>query len=779
MTVNSLSSSAINSLALFGLNQATQQITESTYRLTSGDRFYRAGDDIGALSISSRLQSDIVSLRQGQLNNLQAESLLQTAYSGASEINSILDSMRALAVSANVGSLTPAERATLDLEFQNLRAEIDSIANNTSFNNINLLDGSVSNENDIIGSTTNASQATGAITFTAQIGVGLTVDINGVIFTEGVDGFNRGASANDTAQGLFNALSASNDPGVRGLEFNLVGSTVEITSRSGGTLGRKVLINEFNSSGAASFNVTGQATPVAQVFALQGGDDNGLSVGSTRVTGTIGDNIVNTQNQTVAETVLTIIDNAELDNGEQVLRIDDGTAGGVTTFFGRNAIGAPEDFLLGATAEETLQNLVNTIRTYSTNNDYVLNQLDFEIQGNQLFIRGRTPGNVLDLTGAIAQTTENMGASEGGISEVTLGNGANTGVNSDGIVNPDFVGTIGGFTATYAATPNEVTANIIVGSETYTAVISNTNPGANNTVRFNSAGGGYFDVEFAGGNGLAVGSQADADIFAARLDAAFSTLSFTQSRTVTNFTGSGQLAGGSARFASDDFTDVSIDGITVTDSATTGSDAIIEFDINGETFRSTGLGDSIGSSETIILRSVDNATRSLSITNGTAGPIDLSTAANATTFEATLRNNFDLGSGNGSLSFQIGDTTGSTLSVTINSATSDSLFDGATPDLLSQANAAAAETVIDGALEEIGEIVAGIGSSQSRLSFAYNANAATLNELELTRSLLADTDIPSESTIFANAIVQQQAGIAVLAQTQALSSNLLSLLEGN
>lgn len=451
--------------------------------------------------------------------------------------------------------------------------------------------------------------------------------------------------------------------------------------------------------------------------------------------------------------------------------------GGTQTFRARTAtIAAAGDFLIGATAEETLQNLVSAIENFTTNNDFVLNQLDFEIDGSQLIIRGRTTGNVLDQTAAnAALATGAATANEANLTGAALSNGTDTGINAEGVVSPSFVGTIGGFTATFNAA-DSITASITVGSDTFTANITDTTPAANTLVRFNSDTGGFFDVQLAGGNGTSVANQSDADLFASRLNAAFSTLTFSQARNIEGF-GTGQLAGGSARFASDDFSDVSVDRISVTDSATTGADAIVEVSVNGETFRSNGLGNSIGSDETITLRSISNANRFLEISNGNGGAIDLSNAAAATTFDNTLRTNFGLGVGNGALNFQIGLSGSSTLSVTINSATSDSLFDGATPNLQSQAGAVAAESVIDGALNEIGEIIAGIGSAQQRLDFAFSATQETINELDFARGLLADTDIPSESVAFANAVVQQQAAIAVIAQTQILGSNLLGLLE--
>lgn len=772
--ITSLSSSAQSSLAIYGLNQATNQITSSTYKLSTGDRFYRAGDDVAALSTATKLQSQITGLRQGLLNNSQANSVLQVAYSGLSEIGSILDEMKTLAVQGNSGSLTAVERATLNLQFQNLRDSVDSIANGTNFNNIKLLDGSVSQENDVLTSQNNATQSTGSITLTANPGAGNTFRLNGSTVIANTH-FTIGATTADTATNLANYLNTTSDRNLSSATYEAVGTTINITAKAGGVLGDQYQINQSGST--ASFTTVGQNTDIANTFALQGGQDDGLFMGGTVASGTIGDALINTQNQTVASQTLTILDNSLLDNNEGLLQVDDG-AGGTITFRMRTAtIAAPEDFLQGATAEETLQNLVSTIKNYSTNSDHVLNQLDYKIEGSTLTISGKVAGNVLDQNGAVANVSETAATNEAFLSNTTLNNGVNTGVNTDGVVNAAFVGTISGFSATYNSA-NNITASVTVGSETYTADITNTNLGANTFTRFSSTNGGYFDVELSGGNGMVVASQSDANTYSSRLNAAFSTLTFAQTREVSNFTGSGQLAGGSAQLRLDNFTDTRIEDISVSAPPTAGQNATIDVTIDGQIFRSNALGASIGANETITLTNLSNGNEFLRITSGDTA-IDLSDATAASTFEETLRSNFDLGNGDGALTFQIGNDSGDILSVSIGSATSDSLFDGADPDVSTQVGAIAAESVIDAAIDELSGIIAEVGSKQSALDFAYNANNSAVNELEQARSILADTDIPSESSIYAAAVVKQQASIAVLAQTQALSSNLLDLLTKN
>ena len=774
MAISSLSSSAITSRAIYGLNQATNQITASTYRLSTNDRFFRAGDDVASLSIATRLRSDVTSYRSALLNNTQADSLLQTAYNSLSDIQSLLDDMRSVATQANSGSLTAADHAALDLEFQELRDEIDRIATGTNFNGIYLLDGSTSLENDISTTTTNATQASGSILFTVNPGAGQTINVNGVSVIAGTD-FAIGGATNITATNFAAFLSTSTNSLLSGASYQAVGSQVNITSKAGGRLGEQFLINEAASTAAASFVVSGQTTAVANVFALQGAQNDGLYLGSTVITGTVGDSLVNTLSQTQASQTLTITANSTIVNNE-TFTIDDGTGAGTIAFrFRTAALALPEDFLVGTTAESTLQNAIGTITQYATANDFVLNQLEYEISGdNELIIRGQIPGNVLDQTGANAALNETGTGVV--ISGTSLNNGTNTGINTSGIVNSGFTGTISGFAATYNSADN-ITATVDIGGITYTAAITDTTPAAATFYRFNSTNGGYFDVQIAAG-GMAVANQPNADTFAARLDAAFSTLTAYQSRYVSNFTGVGQLAGATAQFRTDDFTNAQIDGVSVTAASGVGTNASVSFDVNGETFTNATLGQSIGARETVTFTSTTDANRFIRITNG-ATAIDLSNSTNAATFQSTLETNFDLGNGDGVLSFQMGPSATDSIDVEISRATTDRLFNGANPDVLSQANAANAETVIDAAMDELGTMIAQVGSTQSRVGYAYNSISNAITEIDAARSALADTDIPSEATAFASAIVQQQAAIAVLAQTQMLGNNLIDLLKVN
>ena len=770
MTIASLSNNTLSNYALFGLADATNRIEQSTLRLATGNRITRAGDDVAALSVATKLRSQVSSLRQALLNTSQADSFLQVAYGGLTEVSSILDRLKAISTQANSGSLSNADRAFLDTEFQTLTDEIDSIASSTNFNGIKLLDGSVTGENDVEQITTTATRGTANLLFLANPLVGQTVNLNGVTFTAGAS-FAVAGSIPNTIDNLVNALNQSTNTAISQATYSRSGNSLVITHDAGGAQSNLYRINQNTST--ASFSTSGGATPTANLFTLEGGSNNGLYQTGVTASGTIGDTLVNGQSQTSASVTLTIT--GVINNGEQ-LRIDNGVGGNVNFTFTSAAPALPNEIQIGATTEETLQNAANVISRYTAADDYGSRQLNLRTSGNTLILTNKAPGNPLDLAGAALNISETFAA--GSVSSGTFNNGTNTGINTSGVTNSAFLGEISGFTATFNS-PDNVTASITVGSETYSSTITDTTPAANSFVRFNSANGGYFDVQLAGGAGLAVANQGNADTYAARLNAAFGGMNFYQSRIVSNFTAAGQLANASAEFKLDDFTDLKISGISVTQASAPGNDAIIDFDIDGETFRSaSGIGGQIGAYENITLTSLDDPNRQITLRNG-SNTIDLSDSTNATTYEDNLKTAFGFGTGGAGLNFQIGQNGSDQLNIQIGSALTSKLFDGQSLDVSTQVNAAAAQTVLDGAINEVQSIIAQVGSYQARLEYASGNLNSSITSVDAARGVLADTDIAYESTQFAAATVQSQAAISVLAQVNGLRSSLLDLIKVN
>jgi flagellin len=124
------------------LGAVTDRLQGNYARLSSGLRIATASDDAAGLGISERMRSQIRSLGQASRNAQDGISLAQSAEGALNETSNTLVRMRELAIQAANGTLSDADRATIDTEFQALLTEIDRIASETEFNGIPLLDGS-------------------------------------------------------------------------------------------------------------------------------------------------------------------------------------------------------------------------------------------------------------------------------------------------------------------------------------------------------------------------------------------------------------------------------------------------------------------------------------------------------------------------------------------------------------------------------------------------------------------------------------------------------------
>jgi len=129
------------------LTVTDQQMQDSLEKLSSGFRINKAADDAAGLSISEGLRSQIGGTQQAINNAQDGISVVQTADGALSEVHSILQRMKDLAVQAsNSGSQDVTARTAAQTEFNQLKDEIDRIGNTTSFGNTKLLDGSFGNQ---------------------------------------------------------------------------------------------------------------------------------------------------------------------------------------------------------------------------------------------------------------------------------------------------------------------------------------------------------------------------------------------------------------------------------------------------------------------------------------------------------------------------------------------------------------------------------------------------------------------------------------------------------
>ncbi|NOT77798.1 MAG: flagellin FliC [Bacteriovoracaceae bacterium] len=122
-----------------GVNNAEQASTLG--KLSSGTRIVKAADDAAGLAISEKLRAQIRGVNQAERNANDGISMIQTAEGGLNEGSNILIRLRELAVQSASDTVGEAERKFTDLEYQNLKQELERISQVTEFNGKKLLNG--------------------------------------------------------------------------------------------------------------------------------------------------------------------------------------------------------------------------------------------------------------------------------------------------------------------------------------------------------------------------------------------------------------------------------------------------------------------------------------------------------------------------------------------------------------------------------------------------------------------------------------------------------------
>ena len=138
------------------LATTTERLQGSYRRLSTGLRVAIAADDAAGLAISERFRAQIRATNQAVRNSQDGISLTQTGEGALNEVSAILIRLRELSIQAANGSVSALDRQTLNAEFTDLINEIDRIARSTTFNGVNLLDGTGSTLTFQVGTGTTA-----------------------------------------------------------------------------------------------------------------------------------------------------------------------------------------------------------------------------------------------------------------------------------------------------------------------------------------------------------------------------------------------------------------------------------------------------------------------------------------------------------------------------------------------------------------------------------------------------------------------------------------------
>jgi flagellin len=150
MGISSINTNIAAYSAQQNISKATSMSASSIARLSSGNRIAKASDDVAAMAVGTTLRATVSTLKVGLANASAGTSMLQVADGALSKIGDMLTRQKALATQATSGSLTTATRSFLDQEFQNLTQEIDRVVQNTNFNGVKMLDGTLGSKGVLV-----------------------------------------------------------------------------------------------------------------------------------------------------------------------------------------------------------------------------------------------------------------------------------------------------------------------------------------------------------------------------------------------------------------------------------------------------------------------------------------------------------------------------------------------------------------------------------------------------------------------------------------------------
>ncbi|MFN7587749.1 MAG: flagellin [Planctomycetota bacterium] len=233
------------------LSRVTEQLGTSFRRLSTGLRIASAADDAAGLAISERLRAQVRSMDQARRNANDGISMVQTAEGALNESGDLLIRLRELAVQASNGTVSAADRDTLQQEFADLVDEVDRIAQSTEFNDIKLLDGSQASVSFHVGIGTTA----GIDTLDVALDSARAADL-------GIDALDIGSSGDPSA--AIDAIDGAID-GVSGLR----GRLGAMQNRLGSTINNLAVQTENLSAAESRIRDVDVAYETAQLTKLQ------------------------------------------------------------------------------------------------------------------------------------------------------------------------------------------------------------------------------------------------------------------------------------------------------------------------------------------------------------------------------------------------------------------------------------------------------------------------------------------------------------------------------
>ena len=254
---------AQNSLASSGNSLAT-----SLQQLSSGLRINTAADDAAGYAIVQGMTSQIGGLNQAAQNANAGVSLTQTASGALQEVTNDLQSMRDLAVESLNATNSAQDRADLNTQFQQLKADIDQVAQTANFNGVNLLDGTFQGATFQIGANAGQTITVSSVASASSSNLGTLYSLAGIAPTAATTAAGDSGTititpdlvANPTAPATVTTAKFTLT-GVAATDAKTVAAAInQVSGQDGG------LIATVNANGGIDLNSTTAQTPGVITF---------------------------------------------------------------------------------------------------------------------------------------------------------------------------------------------------------------------------------------------------------------------------------------------------------------------------------------------------------------------------------------------------------------------------------------------------------------------------------------------------------------------------------
>ncbi|WP_457572974.1 flagellin [Desulfolithobacter sp.] len=256
------------------LSKTQLDLSRSMERLSSGLRINSAKDDAAGLAISDRMTAQIRGLNQAARNANDGISLAQTAEGAMQESTNILQRMRELAVQAANATNSAADRAALQAEVNQLKSEMNRIANSTTFNGLNILDGTFVSQQFQVGPNANETIGVSIQSMAAD-------DLGRYAFEAANTTANQGTGTPSTAATAAPSINTIND---QTLTINGSKGPATVSITGGDTA--YTIANKITDT-AAETGVTATARTEATLSGLSDAGQVTLTIGSGGNTATV------------------------------------------------------------------------------------------------------------------------------------------------------------------------------------------------------------------------------------------------------------------------------------------------------------------------------------------------------------------------------------------------------------------------------------------------------------------------------------------------------------